>query len=132
MSKHRESGHASLGTVLALLGLAAAANGQSVAPPDASAIQWRSGAVSTKDTISAEQRIVELARAPARHIVVQFDRPVTSVTRAKLFGAGITLLNYLGSNAYFAALSARSIDPDSLTALGTLVHAEAIRAEHRV
>ena len=44
------------------------------------------------------------ARADASRVVMQFDAPVTPQQRGSLELAGVRLLSYLGSNAYFATL----------------------------
>jgi hypothetical protein len=57
-----------------------------------------------------------LARRPeAKHIVVQFDRPVTSTERQRLEDTGVHLLSYLSENAYFAWLST-NLDADAAVA----------------
>ncbi len=74
-------------------------------------IHWRAG-------IGDPERFVDRSRSDAlntiaeaalrganRRLVVQFDRPVTSVTRADMAAAGVQLLEPLGGNAFFAAVS---------------------------
>src|SRR5262245_42524821 len=73
------------------------------------AIQWRALAAqrltppATEDhALVAARRLAQLAQEPKRHVIVQFDRPVTGELRATLSGAGVILLRYLGENAFFA------------------------------
>ena len=63
---------------------------------------------------------------------MQLDQPVTDELRAALSGAGVTLLHSLGENAFFAALSSAGVDSPRLGAVRSLVHAEAIRVEHKL
>lgn len=83
-------------------------------PATAEQIRWRSGPLDTTLGSAAEvaQDIVNLrSRAPeARHIVVQFSEPVTAEQRAALAQAGLNLLNYVGDNAFFAAVADGAFD----------------------
>ncbi len=53
----------------------------------------------------AQSMLTLAARPDASRVVMQFDAPVTPEQRAALDAAGVRLLSYLGSNAYFARLS---------------------------
>jgi fibronectin type 3 domain-containing protein len=105
-------------------------------PRPAREIPWRTSGARSQDAggqrLDAVQRLAELAVRPDRHVIVQFDRPVTDATRASLFAAGIELLHYLGEDAYFAALATGGVDAPALAALGSLVRAEPIRVEHKL
>lgn len=65
-------------------------------------------------------------RDDARHVVVQFSAPLADSQRAKLREAGMSLLSYLGDNAYFASLSAERLDPDAIVNLGVLSSVSAV------
>ena len=83
-------------------------------------IQWRSGPaeVARLEGAEAAAAITELAgRADARHVMVQFDRPIGAAERAQLQQAGLNVLSYLGNQAFFAVLSAEGVDAAALSAL---------------
>ncbi len=44
------------------------------------------------------------SRSAARHLLVQFERPVSATDRVELLRAGVRLLQYVGDNAYFAVV----------------------------
>ncbi|MEC9373855.1 MAG: hypothetical protein VYC34_08425, partial [Planctomycetota bacterium] len=94
-------------------------------------IQWRSGpeALQARATqAETHAALTELAARPnRRHIVVQFEGPITQEGRDKLRNAGVRLLNYVGDHAYFAAiepelLNTRALDADAprLLAVGEI------------
>ena len=130
-----------VGTVGTLVALAVlwpgVALGQSLAqrarePALPGTIQWRSesarSAIQSKGSVV--ERLAELAAGTHRHVVLQLDAPATEEQRAALAAAGVTLLGYLGENAYFAALA--SLDTAALAAVPTLARAEAIRVDHKL
>ena len=55
-------------------------------------------------------------RPDARHFIVQFDGPLSHAEREGLEAAGLRLLNYLGSHAYFASSSEAGIDTAGVAA----------------
>ncbi len=95
-----------------------------VAGHEASRIRWRSGeAVTTLKT--SQEALVDLEalsanRADQKHVVVQFDAPVDDAMRAKLKAAGLSLLNYVGDNAFFAAIADGGVDQDALRTVTSL------------
>src|SRR5262245_12287472 len=133
---------------LAALALPGTAAGQSLARAGQErpgAIQWRSLSVqreeppSTADhALAAAQRIAQLAQEAKlrveakRHLIVQFDRPVTNELRARLAGAGVTLLSYLGEDAFFATLAPERVDAAGLAATPALLQAGPIQIEQKL
>jgi len=98
---------------------------------EASDIQWLTQpaekASMAEAPLSVAAQVLELAtRSDARRIVMQFDEPVTDQQRAALEEAGVTLLNYLSDDAFFATLHADRLDIDGLISAATIVQAEAI------
>ena len=95
-----------------------------VAGHDTSKIRWRSGEVMTtlKTAQEAATDLSVLAgnRAAQKHVVVQFDGPLSDAQRAKLSAAGVSLLNYVGDNAYFAAFDDAGVNQDALRAVSSL------------
>lgn len=71
-------------------------------------------------------------RADARHFIVQFDGPLSRAERAGLETAGLRLLNYLGSHAYFASSSGAGIDTAGVTALRAPTAVEAIQTNWKM
>ncbi|MHC4067230.1 MAG: S8 family serine peptidase, partial [Planctomycetota bacterium] len=59
-------------------------------------------------------------RAEARHVVVQFDRPVTAEERHHLQEIGLRLLRSVGNHTYFARLSDVGLDAAALRATPSL------------
>lgn len=90
-------------------------------------IPWKtfsSGQAGVAST-SPQQALAE--QTDARHMVVQFDRPITLEMRDQLEQAGVRLLSYLHENAFFAVLRAGA-DPAAIVTVanGTLVGVSAI------
>ncbi len=86
-------------------------------------LHWRSGSVATEFVSSqaAAQQLHSLARASTTaRVVVQFDRPITSIERSRLAAAGVRLLNYVGNNAYFARVDAARFNEADVAALSAL------------
>lgn len=85
-------------------------------------IQWRSGTVQTEFVAPAQaaQSVAALTAARGangnRHIVVQFDAPVDDAKRAALAASGVTLLNYLGDNSFYATTNSTRLNADGLAA----------------
>ena len=101
----------------------------SLARAELEPIPFRSGALAlAAGPDSAAVRLGELARAPARRVVVQFDGPVENATRAELAQAGVELLHSLGANAYFASLTPGRVDPLALERIPALRRAEPVQA----
>lgn len=72
-------------------------------------VHFRNGTWSAPPTsaVSLRKTLSNLgARKAATHFVVQFTEPVTPNRRAALARDGLKLLNYLGTDAYFATLDA--------------------------
>jgi hypothetical protein len=120
---------------LCLAGVVSPVDAQ-VAGHEASRIRWRSGEVAT--TLKAPQEAVaDLAalsgnRADQKHLVVQFDGPVTDAKRAELRAAGLSLLNYVGDNAYFAAFDDAGINQDALRDVSSLRASMAIQRDWKL
>ncbi len=107
-----------------------------VAGHDTSKIRWRSGEVMTtlKTAQEAATDLSVLAgnRAAQKHVVVQFDGPLSDAQRAKLSAAGVSLLNYVGDNAYFAAFDDAGVNQDALRAVSSLRASMAIERDWKL
>ena len=83
------------------------------------AIGWRSGSAAMdrlKQTQLATAITGLAARTDCRHAVVQFDRAVSPTERQQLEQAGLHLLRYLGSHAFFASFSEKGVNGTTLGA----------------
>ena len=101
------------------------------APPAASGeVHWRSGPteVARLDGAELAAAFTNLAgRSDARHVVVQFDRPIGPIQRTQLQEAGLNLRSYLGNQAFFAELSKGEVDVPALQAMPFLEGVQAIQ-----
>jgi subtilisin family serine protease len=98
-------------------------------------IHWRSGEVAAvvKNASLIRETLVALeARAGERHLVVQFNAPVGPKLRAGLKSSGLHLLNYLGDNAFFAAVSPEGANLDAVSRAPTLIDVKRIEREWRL
>ncbi len=92
-------------------------------------IRWRSGAAQTIASDSAQNatKITELVpNRGTRHIVVQFTEPVSTAKRAQLATAGVTLLDYLGDNAFFAVVSSEGVTASKIAEQTSLTAVAAV------
>lgn len=81
-------------------------------------IRWRTNSAAHAPMTSARaaSAIAELlAGRDHRHLVLQFTAPTTQAVRDAAAAAGISLLAYLGDNAFFAVSSTSSTFPRSST-----------------
>jgi hypothetical protein len=75
-------------------------------PKTRGVLEFKSGVVTTtkQDTPTLVGALSAAPRGAARHLVIQFERPVTAAERSELESAGVKLLHYLGDNAFFASV----------------------------
>ncbi|MBN2447277.1 MAG: hypothetical protein JXO22_11150, partial [Phycisphaerae bacterium] len=108
--------------VLGLCGLSASAAG--LDPPVPNAISWQGGesTLAPQDATEVAAALKAISASGERHALVQFDRPITMAERQKLADGGVRLLNYLGSNAFFASLAPQGVDGTTLSS-ATPLHA---------
>lgn len=100
-----------------------------VTPALAGEIRWQAGTVRIDRKPAAEVATAVTmlaARADARHVVVQFDAPLTQAKRAELDAAGLTLLSYLSDHAYFAALSPQRTNAAAIAGAGVILDVRAV------
>jgi hypothetical protein len=89
----------------------------------AAIIRWRSAPV---QTIPQEVEAIEAtlaavaARGGSRHVLVQFEEPLDAARRTTVIQAGLRLLDYVGDNAYFAAVDGAATDAGAVTQLDSL------------
>ncbi len=108
-SRKREYGLLALGAGLCLIWSTSAVHGEP---------RWRAGPAEIGPMGRAElvDAITEMVGRPdARHVVVQFDQPLTRAQHRELQQAGLKTLRYLGGQAYFASLDARRVNPAVLS-----------------
>jgi len=78
-------------------------------------IRWRSGTVETQFRTPVDAADALAARAltrdgGVRHVVVQFDQPLSEEAKRELAASGVRLLSYLGDNAFYASVGAGPVD----------------------
>ncbi|MHC4695304.1 MAG: S8 family serine peptidase [Planctomycetota bacterium] len=98
-------------------------------------IEWRTGAVSieAKSETQILEAIAQLrVRGTGGHLVVAFDAPVIPAERAALESAGLRLLSYLGSNAYFASILPATVDPAAISRVTSLTDVRPIEREWKL
>ena len=123
-----------IATVVVFIAVAVA----TVAGADRGQIQWRSGIAETDlaGPQAATQALSMLASksdgAADRHVVVQFAQPPLDAERARLAAAGVTLLTYVGDNAFFAAVDRAKFDADGLTSVTSLAFAAPIQRDWKL
>ncbi len=72
------------------------------------------------------------ARGDASRVVIQFNAPITGEQRAALGSAGVSLLSFLGNNAYFANLDAKLVRPMAAMRAASVASVRPIRAEWKL
>ncbi|MFQ5500737.1 MAG: S8 family serine peptidase [Phycisphaerae bacterium] len=101
------------------------------APKAGAQIRWRTG-LSERSGKTRAEVIATIAtpgpRGEGRHLVLQFDEPITPTSRAALAGAGITLQGYLGDYAFFASVARNGVDPAALSTIPSLADALEIQS----
>lgn len=97
-------------------------------------IPWKSGPAVTVERAPGElTKALEAALAAGpRHIVVQFRQPLLDGERAVVEALGLTLLNYVSDNAFFAAIEPGRTDAAALAQLGLLRDVLAVRSEWKL
>ncbi len=79
-----------------------------------------------------ENALMHLASRPtALRVVVEFARPVDAGEKAKLAAMGVSLMSYLGDNAYFATLKGR-VDARGVLGVVPMVSARAIQTDWKL
>jgi hypothetical protein len=73
-----------------------------------------------------------VAQRPAGHVIVQFESPVTPEMKDKLRASGVTLLDYLGDNAFFAGVSQARLNAAGLGAVPALTRVGEIQQGHKL
>ncbi|MCK4660745.1 MAG: S8 family serine peptidase [Phycisphaerae bacterium] len=104
-------------------------------PASGGEVRWVAGKadLAKMDSSQLTATLTALAsRSDGRRIVVQFDQPMTPTQRSELESSGLTLLNYLGDNAYFATLLAERLDPVALAGVDGLSSVSAIAREWKL
>jgi hypothetical protein len=111
---------------IAVLVMASSGSGQ---------IRWRTG--TSEPSGRTHEQVVDFIadgalRSQNTHLVIQFDEPITPVLRADLSAAGVTLLGYLGDNAFFASVDPGQVDRTFLTGVESLVDAQEIQVQWKL
>ena len=98
-------------------------------------ITWLTGETDL-GIINADERAAALEALNqadgVQHVVVQFDGPLDAGARETLHASGLTLLNYLGSHAYFASVPGKDLDTKVLGSFARLEAVAPIRREWKL
>lgn len=76
--------------------------------------------------------LTDRAATGTKHVIMQFEQPVTDELRTKLNAAGVTLADYLGSNAFFASIRREQLNANSLAAMPELHGVSEIQQVHKL
>ena len=105
-------------------------------------VQWKSGQTEAQaqkmgraDMTATLTEAVAAARgqaAPARRVVVTFDRPLLDNEKANLGASGLTLLSYLGGNAFFASVDAERLKVDEVAGFDAMRRVDRIQRDWKL
>jgi subtilisin family serine protease len=130
----RTSDAPSAGSLVRLAGSAFAAALMTLAANPGAAfaqVQWRTGPGPVPTRMAAPEitgAVRTLAARPAAtHVLASFDRPLLPAERTQVEQAGLRLLDYVGGNAYFAALDPAAMNPEALSASKRLLRVEPLQ-----
>ena len=93
-------------------------------------IQWKTS-LPAISSASGEKLETILDEGPSRHLVIQFEKPVTGEMRENLKSSGISMLSYLGNNGWFATVSGKPGVAEAARKQG-LIKASEIRTEWKL
>lgn len=107
-----------------------------ISPPSSHAqIKWRSGAV-PRQVKSLDEQWATIGdprlRSEKRHIMLQFNRPLTQKDRADLDAGGVRVLGYLGDQAYFAAVDPNRLNRQTVEGLGVVSDARELSTDWKL
>ncbi|MBL8747282.1 MAG: S8 family serine peptidase [Phycisphaerae bacterium] len=134
----RRAGRSGLaGCLLALAGVAASWSIPSTAE---AGIRWRTGeeapvAKMNKQEIQTSLEAISAARrgeAGPKRFVVSFDRPLLDSEKDALKASGLTLMNYVSENSYFAAVDADNLNPGAIAAVEPFRNIRPIQREWKL
>ena len=102
--------------------------------PALRAISWQLGdtTLAPQDAQEVDTALRAITTSGQRHALVQFDRPITKAERQALTDAGVRLLNYLGSDAFFASVTPRGVKSGALSAVTPLHAVQPILAVNKL
>lgn len=105
-------------------------------------VQWKSGLdagqaqkMGRADMTATLEEAVAAARgqaAPARRVVVTFDRPLMDDEKAALGASGLDLLAFLGGNSYFASVSADRLQSEKVTGFGAMRRIDPVQRDWKL
>ena len=94
-------------------------------------IGWQTGSVRSVEQSRDELRstlaaLTDGTGGKPRHFVIQFDAPIGASKRDELSTAGVRLLSYLGSHAYFASTSSTGVQTGPVSQIPGLARVQRI------
>jgi hypothetical protein len=97
-------------------------------------VRWREGEeqIQRKTPAQVMSTLTELSRNAGSHFMLQLDQPLTDAVRSQLEAGGITLLDYLGDNAFFASINKARLDADKAASVAGLSRISTIPDQHKM
>src|SRR6185436_16526816 len=97
-------------------------------------IKWRGGVeqLPSKSPAQIKTDIENFARGNQTHFVLQLDSQLTETLRSKFTASGVTLLNYLGNNAYFASVDKTKLDSQRVSEIPGFARMSAIPVNRKL
>ncbi len=87
---------------------------------------------SAEDTRLQISELAGRSATGSAHVIMQFEQPMTQELRDKLNASGVTLNDYLGSNAFFAAVRREHLQVDALAQTSGLHAVAEIQQIHKL
>ncbi len=107
-----------------------------ITPPADAQIRWLNGPSEIAHQLAPEQleqRLTEIAEHnEARRVLVRLNAPITNQDKAFFANAGLNLLQYVGDNAYFAAIDRNVLESEKLAFSNQLASVEPVHHEWKL
>ncbi len=131
---HRKQIHVQLIGLATLIALLPATSAQMRGVNDPTAVMWRGGTELLQAQTPAQAiAVIDNALAVGdEHVIMQFSQPLSRAEREQLQAAGVTLLDYLSNNAFFAAVSPQHYSAGALTSVGALRTVQPVDARQKL
>jgi hypothetical protein len=97
-------------------------------------ITWRGGVeeLPRKNPAQIKTELTRIVSSQTTHFLLQLDQPLTVEVRQKLAVSGVTLLNYLGNNAFFASMDKGRLDAQQISNVPGLSRLAEVAAERKM
>ena len=99
-------------------------------------VQWLNGPSENTRQLSGQELAQKLTtasqRASASHVLVRLNAPITQEDKKALAHAGLTFLDYVGDNCYFASIDQEALAADRIVASGQLRSVEPVNEQWKL